>query len=48
MNSVKKFLKNLDQFGTVIGLHFGNYIEKEDGLSPVFTTPIGGFFSLLS
>ena len=48
MKRVKKFLKSLDQFGTVTGLHFGNYIEKEDGLSPVFTTAIGGFFSLLS
>jgi hypothetical protein len=32
----------------MIGLHFGNWLEKEDGLSPIFTTSVGGAFSILS
>ena len=35
---MKNIFKNFDSFGTVVGLHFGNWLNKEEGRSPAFRT----------
>jgi len=45
---MKNIFKNFDSFGTVVGLHFGNWLHKEEGKSPAFKTTIGGIFTVLN
>jgi hypothetical protein len=45
---MQNILKNFDSFGAVVGLHFGNWLNKEKGRSPAFKTSIGGIFSILN
>ncbi len=45
---MQSFLKSFDSFGSVVGLHFGGWLNKEEGRSPAFRTTIGGIFSILN
>ena len=45
---MSNFLKRFDTFGSVVGLHFGNWLHKEEGRSPVFKTSIGGIFTIFN
>jgi hypothetical protein len=42
------FFKRFDTFGKVVGLHFGNWLHKEEGRSPAFKTSIGGIFTFFN
>ena len=45
---MSNYFKRFDSFGTVVGLHFGNWQHKEEGRSPAYKTSIGGIFSILN
>jgi hypothetical protein len=45
---MRNFFKSFDKFGTVVGLHFGNWLDKEEGRSPAYSTSIGGIFTMMS
>ncbi len=45
--SMKNFFQKFDSFGTVVGLHFGNWLNKEEGRSPAYKTSAGGILSIL-
>jgi len=39
-------LRNCDFFGTNVGMHFGRRVSREKGRSLLFTTEIGGLFTI--
>ena len=42
-----KLLKSCDQYGAKVGLHFGQWINREKGMPQTFSTEIGGFISII-
>ena len=45
---VLNFFKGFDSYGAKTGLHVGKYLSRERGRLITYTTPLGGFLSLIN